>query len=130
MTKHMNAIRLLLQIKSTRLFIGERDKTAEGAATMLKRQGKAGRVEIHTNQGQHCVWRLPEKIVSELLTLWSKLKIKLPQLIVGICATPSDSSLDKLSSLVRIALTYPSASYMTMLGDANGNWLAVRWSLS
>ena len=46
----MNAIRLLLQIKTAQLFIGERDKVAEGTAVRLKRQDKAGRLEIHTNQ--------------------------------------------------------------------------------
>ena len=125
MTKHMNAIRLLLQIKSTRLFIGERDKTAEGAATTLKRQGKAGRVEIHTNQGQHCVWRLPEKIVAELLALWSRMKIDFAS--TGFSCIPMDTALDRLADTIGNAVT---GAYVTRMTDVSGFPFSVRWSLS
>ena len=125
MTKDTNAIRLLLQIKSARLFIGERDKTAEGAATMLKRQGKAGRLEIHTNQGQHCVWRLPEKIVAELLTLWSRMQIDFAS--TGFSCTPMDAALDRLADTIGNAVT---GAYVTRLTDVSGFPFSVRWSLS
>jgi len=99
-TFSVKPIRLLLQILTADAFIGERDKTTNGQAIDLKRQGNCGRLQIVTANGS-CVWRLAKGMVSAILELWEKLDTA--KRTVTTQTDYFDSELDSLAEAIHNA---------------------------
>ena len=90
----LKPIRLFLQLLSADAFIGERDKTACGRVVKVKQQGTHNRLQIITDAGESCVWRLSVNVVKAICELWSGITL------VGL-SSHSDTKLDYLAEQIR-----------------------------
>lgn len=93
LTFSVRPIRLLLQILTADAFIGERDKTACGRVVKVKQQGTHNRLQIITDSGESCVWRLGVNVIKVICDLFCSITV------AGL-DDHSDSALDYLAGQI------------------------------
>ena len=92
-TFSLKPIRLFLQLLTADAFIGERDKIACGRVVKVKQQGTHNRLQIITDSGESCVWRLSVTVVKAICDLFCLFTV------AGL-DNHSDSALDYLASQI------------------------------
>lgn len=105
----LKPIRLLLQLLTADAFIGERDKIACGRVVNIKQQGTHNRLQIITDSGESCVWRLSVSMVKTICEMWSKITL------VGL-SSHSDTKLDYLAEQIRRC---PQGGNLQLAGESS-----------